>query len=92
MINFLRLIHPEIIIKEFTLAHHKETEGQFHKLQGQGFHSQEVTNKNQDTIPMPTFAGRAVDCEFCNAGGISAEFYGWTAKTADFGAAIRQIP
>ena len=26
----------EIIIKEFTLAHHKENEGQFHKLQGQG--------------------------------------------------------
>ena len=23
VINFLRLIHPEIIIKEFTLAHHK---------------------------------------------------------------------
>ena len=35
---------------------------------------------------------KAVNKRFNDAGGISAEFYGWTAKTADFGAAIRQIP
>ena len=45
VINYLRLIHPEIILKEFTLAHHKENEDQFHKLQGQGLLSQEMTNK-----------------------------------------------
>ena len=44
-INFLRLIHPEIIIKKFTLAHHKGNEDQFHKLQGRGHLSQEMTNK-----------------------------------------------
>ena len=33
-INFLRLIHPEIILKEFTPAHHKENKNQFYKLQG----------------------------------------------------------
>ena len=34
IINFLRLIHPEKIIKEVTFAHHKENEDQFHKQQG----------------------------------------------------------
>ena len=34
-INFLHLIHPEIILKEFILAHHKENEDQFHEQQGQ---------------------------------------------------------
>ena len=45
VINFLRLIHPEIILKEFTLTQHKENEDQFHKLQGRGLFSQEMTNK-----------------------------------------------
>ena len=45
VINFLRLIHPEIIIKEFTLAHHKENEDQFNRLLGRGLFSQEMTNK-----------------------------------------------
>ena len=27
-----------------------------------------------------------------DTGGISKEFYGWTAKTANLGTAIRQIP
>ena len=35
---------------------------------------------------------KAVDHEFADAGGVSAEPYGWTAKTANIGAAIRQIP
>ena len=34
---------------------------------------------------------KAVDCEFRNTGGVSAEFCGWTAKTANLGVAIRQI-
>ena len=35
---------------------------------------------------------KAVDHEFYKTGGLSAEFYGWTAKTANFGTAIRQVP
>ena len=35
---------------------------------------------------------KAVDYEFYNTGGTSAEFYGWTAKTANIGTAIREIP
>ena len=33
-----------------------------------------------------------VDHEFVTTGGIPAEFNVWTAKTANIGAAIRQIP
>ena len=47
VINFLRLIHLEIILKEFTLARHKENENQFHKQQGKGPFSQEMTNKTE---------------------------------------------
>ena len=45
VINFLRLIHSEIILKELTLAERRENEDQFHKQQGQGPFSQEMTNK-----------------------------------------------
>ena len=57
VINFLRSIHPEIIIKESTLTHHKKNEDQFHQPQGRGlFFSQD--KQSGDTIPMPTFARR----------------------------------
>ena len=36
---------PEIILKEFTLAHHKENEDQFLKLQGRKLFSKEMTNR-----------------------------------------------
>ena len=76
---------------EFTLAHHKENEGQFHTQQGQGLLSQEMTNK-METISNAHMCRKAVDFEFCYSGGVSAEFYGWTAKTANIGGAIRQFP
>ena len=38
---------------------------------------------------MPTFCMKAVDHEFFNTDGNSAKSYGWTAKTANIGAAIR---
>ena len=41
---------------------------------------------------MSMFCKKAVDHEFNISGGYSAEFDGWTAKTADIGTAIRQIP
>ena len=46
---------------------------------------------NQGTIPMPTFGDETVDYEFCNTGGITAELYSRTAKSANIGIAIRQI-
>ena len=48
-------------------------------------------DQKRGTVPMPTFA-RKPSTEFYNTGGLSAEFYGWTAKTANIGIAIRQIP
>ena len=91
-INFLRLIHPEIIIKEFTDAHHKENKDQFHKLQGQGTLFARDDKQDRDTIPMPTFAGKPSTMRFVNTGGNSEEFYVWTAKTTNIGAAVRQNP
>ena len=74
VISFLRLIHTENIIKEFSLAHHKENENQFHGRQGRGLFSQEMTkwrhNFNAD------ICNKAVDFEFCNGGGFSAEVCG----------------
>ena len=58
VINFQRLIHPEIILKEVTLAQHKENEGQFHKLQGRRLFFARDDKQNRGTIPMPTLAGR----------------------------------
>ena len=44
VMNFLHLIHPEIILMEFILAQHQERQDQFHKQQEQGPYSQEMTN------------------------------------------------
>ena len=41
---------------------------------------------------MPTFARRPSTMSSLLPVDIPAEFYGWTAKTANIGAAIRQIP
>ena len=45
VIIFLHLMHPEIILKEFTLAQHQENEDQSLKLRGQGLFAQEMRNK-----------------------------------------------
>ena len=55
LINFLRLIHPEIILKELTLAQHKENKDQFHKMQGQGLYSQK--DVQGDGVPMSLTGG-----------------------------------
>ena len=90
VINFPRLIHSEIILKEFNLAHHRESENQFHRPQGWRLFSQD-DKQRRDTIPMPTFARRpstvssVIHVEFqhnCMAG----------QQRANFGIAIRQIP
>ena len=47
--------------------------------------------QNQGTIPMPTFSNKAVDNEFYNTGGPTAERHGRTAETANIGMAFRQI-
>ena len=55
--------------------------------------------REQGSVPQATgtvtlFADicrKAVDYEFVNTGGFSAEFYGWRGQTANTGTAIRQI-
>ena len=54
---------------------------------GSGTFSQEMT-KNGDKANA-NICRKAVDFEFVNTCGYSAEFYGWTAKTANIKAAIR---
>ena len=44
------------------------------------------------TIPLPRFAGRPSTMNPFFASGYSTEFYGWTAKTANIGTWIWQIP
>ena len=44
------------------------------------------------TIPMPTFARRPSTISSLFSVDISADFCGWTAKTADIGTATRQTP
>ena len=57
-INFLRLIHPEIILKVFNLTTCKETEKQSLKPgRTKTIHTSE-DRLNQSTIPMTTFAAR----------------------------------
>ena len=57
VIHFLHLIRSQIMIKEFTPAHHKENEDQFHKLQGQTLFPRDE-DLTRCTIPMPTIARR----------------------------------
>ena len=70
VITLLRFIHPDIITKEFSLAHHKENEKQFHRPQGHLTSYARDEERNGSTIPMPTFAGMpstmssTIHCEF----------------------------
>ena len=45
VINFLHLIRPKIIIKEFTIVRHQERQVQFHKRLGQGPLSNEMKSE-----------------------------------------------
>ena len=49
-------------------------------------------DRSKGTIPMSTLARRPSTTKFISSSGYSAEFYGWTAKTAEIGTAIRHIP
>ena len=87
-INFLRLIHPDIILKEFNLTTCKETEKQSLKPEGLRLFTQVKTN----WIKAQFQCRQVQHFEFHNACGITAELHGRTAKTANIGVAIRQIP
>ena len=48
--------------------------------------------QNRGTISMPTFAGRPSTMSSTIPVDFPKKFYGWTAKTANFGTANRQLP
>ena len=80
-VNFLRLIHPEIILKRIQsddVQRNREAAPEAGRTKT--IHTSQDRN-NQGTIPMPTFSTKAVDYEFYTAGGITAELHGRTAKT-----------
>ena len=49
-------------------------------------------DQNRGTNFNADFCKKAVDYELIIFGGYSAELHGWAAKTANIGAAFRQIP
>ena len=87
-INFLRMIHPEIILKEFNLTTCKGTEKQSPKK------DESCSDKWRQTkswhYSNADICDTAADHEFHNAGGITVELHGRTARTANVGIAIRQ--
>ena len=90
VIFFLGLIRPKSSSRNSLLYDNQERQDQFQKRCGQGPLSQEMKSKigaqfNADICE------KAVDNEFIISGEYSAEFYGWTAKTANIGAAIRRV-
>ena len=91
-INFLRLIHPDIILKEFNLTAWKETEKQFLKQKGRRLNSRKWRQTKSRHNSNADICDKTVDYEFHNTGGLTAERHGRTAKTANIGIAIRQIP
>ena len=70
----------------------EERQNQFARAVGTGTSFARDDEQMEGTIPMPMFARRPSTMSSYNTGGNSAEPYGWTAKTAKMGAAIRQIP
>ena len=90
-IHFLRLIHPEIILKEFNPTTCEETEKQSLKKEVRRLVTQVKTDKIKAQFHCRHLQ-KKVDYEFYNTGGITAELHGRTAKTADIGIANRHIP
>ena len=56
--QFLRLTHPEIVIKEIPLSITLGTAGSISVLIGTGDSDARDEDMTRDTIPMPTFARR----------------------------------
>ena len=86
-VNLLRLIHPEIILKEFNLTTCKETGKQSLKLERRRLVTQVKTDKNQGTIPVPTIATKPL-----TTSSTIRWNYDRTVKTAKSRNVIRQIP
>ena len=89
--QFSTLIHREIILKEFNLTTCKETEKRSLKLEGRRPFTKWRQTKSRHNSNADV-CDKAVEYEFYNPGGITVKLYGRTAKAANIGIAIRQIP
>ena len=58
VINLLRLMRPEIIIKELIILRHRELQVRFQCILVHGPLSQEMKDRTWSAVPMPTFARR----------------------------------
>ena len=74
--NFLKLIRPEIIMKEFIILRHQVLQDLFRCTLVQGLLSQEMKIKLRAEF----------QCRHLQEG------RSWAAKTANIGTSIRQIP
>ena len=88
LVIYFLLLTPEIITKEFTIFLHQVVQDPlsatglfFCKLQTQGLLSQDMKIKNRGTIPMPTFAGKYLNC---NSSAHHNHFLCWNKTEAQF--------
>ena len=75
--------------KEFNLKTCKENEKQFLEPEDCSHKWRQIKSRHNSNADI---CNNTVDYEFYNAGGITAELHGRTAKTANIGIAVRQIP
>ena len=87
-INYLRLIHPVIVLKEFNLMTCKETVKQRLKQEGRILFTPVKTDKIKAQYQCRHFCDKTVDYEFYNTGEISAELHGRASKTANIGSSV----
>ena len=84
-INPLRLIHRQIILKEFNLTTCNENVEWSLEMEGRTVFAQVRTDKKKRHNSNADICDKAVDYELYNTSGITAELHGRTAKTANIG-------
>ena len=90
--NQFSTFDPEIILKEINLTTCEETVKLHLKQKGWRPVTQVKTDKKSRHNSNADICDKAVDYEFYNTSGITAELLGRTAKTTNIAIAIRQIP
>ena len=92
MVNVLRLIHSEIILKEFNPDDVQRERGAVPPAAGTETIFTSDDRQNQGIIPMPTFATRPSTLSSTLPVESPQNYMVGSAKTANIGVAIRQIP
>ena len=82
--NFLRLIHPEIILIGIHSGASQKERGSVQQATGSGTLFIRDDKQSKDTIPMPTFARRPLTMSATILVGYPQEFYGWDRKDSKY--------